>query len=544
MLSAFFTDLKREFNNYSAKIFKNDVLAGITVAAVALPLALAFGVSSGADAASGLITAILAGIIIGSFSGASYQISGPTGAMTAILITLVSRYGLQGVFFAGLLAGVILLIAGIFKFGRIVNVIPLPVITGFTSGIAVIIALGQLDNLFGVKSEGDSAVLKIASYFTNGFKPNLTALFIGLGVIAFMIIWPKSLSRFVPASLVAIIAAVILNMIFSFDIKVVGEIPQTFLPANRLSLSSLTLQNFNSLFVPAISIATLAMIESLLCGASAGRMSGEKINGDRELIAQGIGNIIIPFFGGIPATAAIARTSVAIKSGCKTRLTSIIHSVVLLLSMLVLSPVMSKIPLSALAGVLIVTAWRMNEWEAIHFVFRKKLKTAILQFSITMAATVLLDLTFAILIGIVFSAIAFIVSLSDIEITVSGVDSRKLSDDGQPMDIDHTGTKIVYVTGPIFFASAEKLSEILCSLENIDTIILSMRGVPSLDASGAQTLLETCQHLKDSEITLLFAGVQPKVKKMLDRSDITAISGEEHFFWSAKHAILEAVSNT
>lgn len=544
MINQFIASLKSEFQGYNSKSFRKDLLAGITVAAVALPLALAFGVSSGADAAAGLITAILAGVLVGSLSGASFQVSGPTGAMTAILITLVSKYSLQGVFLAGLLAGIILLAAGIFKLGRIINIIPLPVITGFTSGIAIIIALGQLDNLFGVKSEGENAFFKALSYFGHEFHPNLPALLLGTGVILLMLLWPKKLSRFVPGSLAAIILAVLLNLIFRFDVSVVGEIPKTLLPSNRLDLFNIPYSKLNELILPAVSISALAMIESLLCGASAGRMSGEKLDGDRELIAQGIGNIIIPFFGGVPATAAIARTSVAIKSGCKTRLTSIIHSVVILLSMLVLSPVMSKIPLAALAGVLIVTAWKMNEWESIRFLFKKKLKTAILQFSITMAATVLLDLTFAILIGIVFSAVMFIVSLADIEISVADVDKHKLGVDGEPAEYDHSGTKIVYVTGPIFFASAEKLSGVLCSLDDVDTIILSMRGVPSLDASGAQTLLEACHYLKEKEITLLFAGVQQKVKKMLDRSDITAISGEEHFFWSAKHAILEAVSNT
>lgn len=545
-MSDFINTLKNEFAGYNLKGLKKDTLAGITVAAVALPLALAFGVSSGADAAAGLITAILAGLIIGSLSGASYQISGPTGAMTAILITLVSKYGLQGVFFAGLLSGIILLAAGIFKVGRIINIIPLPVITGFTSGIAVIIALGQLDNLFGVKGEGENALFKFISYFSNGFDFNLQSILLGLGVIVFMVLWPKSLSRYVPASLAAIVVTVVLNLIFSFDVAVVGEIPKTLLPSNRLDITKLPLNNINELFMPALSIAALAMIESLLCGASAGRMSGEKLNGDRELIAQGIGNIVIPIFGGVPATAAIARTSVAIKAGCKTRLTGIVHSAVLLLSMLVLSPVMSKIPLASLAGVLIVTAWRMNEWGAIKFIFKKRLKTAILQFSITMAATVLLDLTFAIVIGIVFSAFMFIVSLSDIEVTVSDVDKSRLKEDCLSSELDHTGTKIVYVTGPIFFASSEKLSGILCSLTDTYTIILSMRGVPSIDASGAQTLLETCHYLKENKVTILFAGVQPKVKRMLDRSDITIVSGEENFYWSAKHAILRqsAASDT
>ena len=369
--------LKKEFSGYDKSKLVKDLLAGITTAAVALPLALAFGISSGADAAAGMITAIFAGILIGGLSGASYQISGPTGAMSAILVSLVAQHGINGVFTAGFISGIILIIAGIFKLGKIVSFIPTPVITGFTSGIAIIIALGQIDNLTGFKGTGLTAIEKIGSYFTSPQSLNPTALIIGICVIAFMFVYPKKLSAYVPGSLAAIIVATALNFIFNFDVGVVGKIPETLLLDNRLDISALNLKSISELVAPAISIAALGLIESLLCGSSAARMKNEKFNADIELVAQGIGNAVIPFFGGVPATAAIARTSVAIKSGGQTRLTSVFHSLILLLSMFALGGVMSKIPLSALAGVLIVTAWRMNEWHVIKSIFRKKIKTAI-----------------------------------------------------------------------------------------------------------------------------------------------------------------------
>ncbi len=316
-----------EFKGYNGGKLAKDAMSGMTVAAVALPLALAFGVSSGADAASGLITAIIAGIVIGSLSGAFYQISGPTGAMAAVLISIISQYQLQGVFIATLIAGVLLLVAGFLHLGKLTEYIPAPVITGFTSGIAIIIALGQLDNFFGVHSVGDSAILKFISYFKGGFSPNLYAVGIGLFVIVFMLVFPKKWNAVVPASLLSIIIATAASIFLKLEVGTVGEIPKTLLPAARLNLSGITLDKVTGLLSPAFSIAMLGMIESLLCGSSAGRMTGKRLNSDQELIAQGIGNIILPFFGGIPATAAIARTSVAIKSGAQTRLTGIFPAV-------------------------------------------------------------------------------------------------------------------------------------------------------------------------------------------------------------------------
>ena len=286
MIKKYISDLRKEFNGYNGKKLTADLMAGLTVAAVALPLALAFGVSSGADAASGLITAIVAGILTGVLSGASYQISGPTGAMTAILLTVSAKYGLQGVFLAGAISGVILLLAALLKFGKLVSYIPLPVITGFTSGIAIIIALGQIDNFFGTASEGENALQKFISYGRLGFDPNYYAVMFGVIVIAIMLLYPKKLNAKFPASLASIIIALIIQIIFDFDVSEVGAIPKTLLLENRLMLSAVTFESIKVLITPAASIAALGMIESLLCGASAGKMKNEKIDASRELVAQ------------------------------------------------------------------------------------------------------------------------------------------------------------------------------------------------------------------------------------------------------------------
>ncbi len=538
MVKKFVSSLKTEFKGYNAKKFGMDVLSGVTVAAVALPLALAFGVSSGASAAAGLITAIIAGIVIGGLSGGSYQISGPTGAMTAILVSLVAQYGLKGVFIACFLSGIILLIAGILKLGGLVSFIPLPVIAGFTSGIAIIIAFGQIDNATGLKGTGLNNIEKLLSYFMTPQTLDITALIIRLAGIVFMIVYPKKANAVVPSSLVAIILATIANLIFKFDVASVGSIPKTIFLEERLEFSMFSLETIKPLIVPAFSIAALGLIESLLCGASAGRMKNEKLDADRELVAQGIGNMLIPFFGGVPATAAIARTSVAIKAGGQTRLTSIIHSLVLLLSMFVLGGVMSAIPLAALAGVLIVTAWRMNDWEIINDIFKRKMRSAISQFFITMAATVVFDLTVAIIIGIVFSLVIFVAKISNIQVTTSEVNPEKLAD-GSKMNDKIKNTSVIYVTGPLYFGTAGKLQEKVEELEDKEIYIFSLRGVPLADISGVQALDDLVARLHENNKTVYFTAVQPNVMEIFSRSGFSSRVGSDNFYWSTDRILTE-----
>jgi len=538
MVKKFVSSLKTEFKGYNVKRFGMDVLSGVTVAAVALPLALAFGVSSGASAAAGLITAIIAGIVIGGLSGGSYQISGPTGAMTAILVSLVAQYGLKGVFIACFLSGIILLIAGLLKLGGLVSFIPLPVIAGFTSGIAIIIAFGQIDNATGLKGTGLNNIEKLISYFMTPQTLDITALIITLAVIVFMIVYPKKANAVVPSSLVAIILATIVNLIFKFDVASVGSIPKTIFLEERLEFSMFSLETIKPLIVPAFSIAALGLIESLLCGASAGRMKNEKLDADRELVAQGIGNMLIPFFGGVPATAAIARTSVAIKAGGQTRLTSIIHSLVLLLSMFVLGGVMSAIPLAALAGVLIVTAWRMNDWEIINDIFKRKMRSAISQFFITMAATVVFDLTVAIVIGIVFSLVIFVAKISNIQVTTSEVNPEKLAD-GYKVNEKIKNTSVIYVTGPLYFGTTGKLQEKIDELEDKEIYIFSLRGVPLADISGVQALDDLVARLHENNKTVYFTAVQPDVMEIFSRSGFSSRVGSDNFYWSTDRILTE-----
>ena len=504
--------LNEEFDGYDRQKFQKDLLVGITVAAVALPLALAFGVSSGANAAAGLITAVIAGLIIGGLSGGFYQISGPTGAMAAILMSIAATQGMSGVLLATFLAGLLLLVAGIFRLGTLTSFIPAPVITGFTSGIAIIIALGQVDNLFGVHSEGANVIEKFLSYQTFGFSINFSSFIMGLLVIIGMIIYPKKWAQTIPSSLMAIILATVAMFLFHLPIATVGKIPQTLISSDRLTFAAFHLDSLKEVMVPAISIALLGMVESLLCGASAGRMANKPLDSNQELVAQGIGNLVLPFFGGIPATAAIARTSVAIKSGAQTRLAGIIHALVLFLSMIIFAPIMSNIPMPALAGVLIVTAWRMNEWETINVLFTKRYWSGILLFLITMGCTVIFDLSIAIVIGIIGGCIFFVIKSAAITISVETIDWER-------MDLPETkkldNWTVVYISGPLFFMSAEKLKNTLADLNQKEGIIFSMRGVPSIDLTARAVFDEFQEKAEMREQTIIYTSLQPEVEKQL-----------------------------
>ena len=535
MFKDYVSMLKQEFKGYNLQTLLQDMLAGLTVAAVALPLALAFGVSSGADAGAGLITAIIAGLVIGMLSGASYQISGPTGAMSAILIGLSTTYGLQGVFIASFLSGCMLIIASLFKFGKVVSFIPTSVITGFTSGIAIIIALGQIDNFFGTSSVGSSALEKLFSYTKVGFPVSMPTVFFGVLVVIIMLIWPKKWGEYCPSSLAGIIIALICQLALNLPVHEVGTIPSTLFPEARLSFSSLQLGTITNLMIPALSIAALGMIESLLCGASAGKMKNEKLNADQELLAQGIGNMLIPLFGGVPATAAIARTSVAIKAGGKTRLVSVFHAIVILISMFVLGPLMSRIPLAALAGVLMVTAWRMNDWKEIKAIFDNRVKTNIAQYLVTMLSTVIFDLTVAIVIGVMVSFILFVLNNSHLHIEVRDIDKDRV---GKDLKHHHQKTRIMYLSGPIFFGTQEQMTHVLDEIdEPLEAMIFSMRGVPSVDDSGIHELYDIVDRLNQHQCKFKFTGVQNEVMNQLNRHHFVEYVGKDHFCWDAIMAL-------
>ncbi|MBX0326379.1 SulP family inorganic anion transporter [Oscillochloris sp. ZM17-4] len=532
--------LRREFAGYNRALLQRDLLAGLTVGAVALPLALAFGVASGADAAAGLVTAILAGLIIGSLGGGSFQISGPTGAMSAILIVIAQGYGLSGVWVACVMAGALMLVLGLLRLGRYIAFIPSPVITGFTSGIALIIAVGQIDNVLGVKTEAaENTVAKLWGYIIHPPTPNWQSLAVAGIVMATMLLLPR-ITKTIPASLVGLILASLLATGLGWQVATIGSIPQTIILDNRLTLASVPWGSIGDLLSPAISIAALGAIESLLCGSVGATMTGKPFDSNTELIAQGIGNMIIPFFGGVPATAAIARTSVAIKSNGATRITSIVHAFALLLSALLLAPLIGQVPLAALGGVLMVTAWRMNEWETIHFYWHTKIKHALAGILVTMVATAALDLTQAILIGLTISAIIYIrQSAQSTAVASEPVDAAKLRAQGYNIEESCPSVHVYYLTGPLFFGSVHTVLESFASARQYHTLLISMRGVPLIDAMGAKALHELIEEHHTRGGVVAFTGLQPTVREMFARTGLTDLIGEEQIYWSAIEAIIQ-----
>jgi sulfate permease, SulP family len=531
--------LRREFAGYNRSILQRDVLAGITVGAVGLPLALAFGVASGADAAAGLVTAVLAGLIIGGLGGAAYQISGPTGAMAAVLIILAQRYGLGGVWVACVIAGICMILLGAFRLGRYIAFIPSPVIAGFTSGIALIIAIGQLDNVLGVQTpKTDSALAKLVQYIVHPPLPDGRTVVLGAVVAATMLVLPR-FTKAIPGSLVGIMLATLLAVVTGWQVPTIGAIPRTILLESRLTPASIPWAHLADLLAPAVSIAALGAIESLLCGAVGANMTGTPFDSNQELIGQGVGNVIIPFFGGVPATAAIARTSVAIKSGATTRLTSIVHSVVLLLSILVLAPLIAYIPLSALGGVLLITAWRMNEWETIHFFTHTRMKHALAGMLVTMLATVALDLTQAILIGLAISAVLYIrQSVASTEVARAPINLAQLRSQGYDLAAACPSMHVYYLTGAVFFGSVTAVLESFETAHDYHTLIVSMRGVPMVDIMGVQALRQIVEEQRERGGEVCFSALQPSVRDMFDRTELTQLVGEQNLFWSSAQAII------
>lgn len=539
MGKAFLQQLRNEFRGYNGHKLSQDLMAGLTVAAVALPLALAFGVSAGATAACGLVTAIVAGLVISALTGGYYQISGPTGAMAAILGSLIGTYGMQGMFVATFLAGIMLLIAAVLHLGNLTAFVPAPVITGFTSGIAVIIAMGQIDNFFGTYSEGGSALAKLASYGTLGFRPDLATTAVALFVTVLMVAFPKKWNAVVPASLIGIILATAATMLLGLDIATVGEIPQTLLLPDRLSPRAVDWSAVPALLAPAFSIAVLDMLESLLCGASAGRATGVRLNNDQELFAQGVGNLVLPLFGGIPATAALARTSVAVRSGAQTRLTGVFHAVGLLIMMFALAPVIRNVPLAALAGVLMVTAWRMNEWHAIRYMFSHRFKGAIAKFAVTMVCTIMFDLTVAIVVGVGLGLILMVARLSKLQINYERVDMSRLKNDDPVLNARYSNAMVAYITGPLLFANISVLEELPDRVAGCDTLLLSMRGVPTVDVSAAQTLQAILESFRERGVDVAICGLPTASMTMLRRAGIVELMGEQAFYWSVERALLD-----
>ncbi|TSA80348.1 SulP family inorganic anion transporter [Deinococcus detaillensis] len=533
---------KTEFKGYTRARFLQDLLAGVTVGIVALPLALAFGVTSGAGAAAGLITAIIAGLVASAFGGSRFQITGPTGAMTVVLLPVIAQYGLSQVFVIGLLAGCLLILASLLRLGRAVHLIPWPVITGFTNGIAVIIALQQLPAALGLQSPRGEGILLTSLAVLRTFlgAPQLAPLALTAATAAIMLAWPRVTTR-VPGGIIALLTVTGISLALHLDVPRIGVIPA------GLPLPHFPTINFTSipaLFSAALAVAVLAGLESLLSAVVADGMTrGARHAPDRELFGQGLANIIAPLFGGIPATGAIARTAVGVRSGGQTRLTGIIHALFLLLVVLLLGRAAALIPLSVLAGILLVTALRMFEthaWQAL----RRSTRSDFFIMLATLTVTVAFDLILAIEVGLALAGVLFIQQM----IRSMHLEKMDVTDDA-PSDADLALLRdrvLAYrVEGPLFFGVAGRFLENLTANQEVDVVILRLRRVHHLDASGAHALEGIHQELQAHGVTLLLSGMQPQPLALLTRMALLGAltTNRHHLFETTPQAIEHAWSH-
>jgi SulP family sulfate permease len=525
----FVENIKAYFNSW-----KEDSIAGITVAIVALPLALAFAVASGVDPKAGLYTAIIAGIIASMFGGSPFQITGPTGAMAVILIHVVKQYGLDQVWLAGLMAGIIQIILGITKLGGLVKFIPYPVITGFTNGIAIIIFCGQINHLLGLQiPHSEELFVSLWKTFENVPQLNYTSLAIGLLVILIKVFLPK-VNKTIPASLVALVAATFITAYFNLQIPTIGNIPQNLPPFKGIP-NWHSLNVIHNLMPAALAIAALGSIESLLSAMVADSMTiSHKHDSNKELIGQGLANIVVPFFGGIPATGAIARTAVNIRCGAKTSLSGIIHSLVLAIIMLTCAPWAAKIPLAALSGILMVVSYRMLEWEEVKLLLKTTRSDTSVMF-ITWFFTIFFDLVLAVEVGLIAAGILFIKKMSDLSLTK--MPEEKLFQSGVPVEISKQ-IAVYRVDGPLFFGVAERFVNVLHEIPEVKILILRMRYVSNIDSSGVVALEEIYNDLKNRNCKLILTGMRQSVKDILNRSGVLDHLGKDNCFDSTEEAII------
>ncbi|WP_082582233.1 SulP family inorganic anion transporter [Aeromicrobium sp. Root236] len=485
---------------------RRDLVAGVAVAIVALPLALAFGVASGLGAQAGLATAVVAGIVVAVFGGSHVQVSGPTGAMTVVLVPIVHRHGSEGVLMVGAMAGAVLVVLAVARMGQYVRFLPVSVIEGFTAGIAVVIALQQVPAALGIRDAAGTRVWASASDAVRQYvqDPRVAPLVVALGVAVLMLggaRWRPG----VPFSLLGVTIATIVSRSFDLGLVPIGHLPAT-LPSP--SIGFLDLGSAGSLVAPALAVAALAALESLLCATVADGMTvNERHDPDRELFGQGLANLVVPIFGGVPATAAIARTAVNVRAGARSRLASVVHSLVLLAAVFALAPVVSDIPLAALAGVLFATCVRMVETGSILALMRSTRSDALIV-ALTFGVTVALDLVTAVGVGVGLSVLLALRAVAK---------SARL--EAVPLETgDHTVEEhallsehiVAYrLDGPLFFAAAHRLLLELPEIADVEVVILRMSRVTTIDATGARLLGDAISRLEHRGITVLLSGIAP-----------------------------------
>ncbi len=568
-------ELISSLKNYSGKTFVSDLIAGIIVGIVALPLAIAFAIASGVNPAAGLFTAIIAGFCISAFGGSTVQIGGPTGAFAVIVYGVVAQFGLTGLATATVMAGILLILLGAFKLGGLVKFIPYTIVTGFTAGIAVTIAAGQIGDFFGLVPDFSTPVTvlgetytkmpgdflpKIIVYINSAATINVYSFIMAAVCLVFIFIWSKFVKK-IPGSFVVLILATVVSIILDhacgLKTDTIGYFANGeahFVIPNSLpkpQLPDFSIKTITNLFPTAISIAVLAAIESLLSAVVADGMTGSKHDSNTELIGQGIANIATPLFGGIPATGAIARTATNIKNGGKTPVAGMIHALTLLLILLFFGKYAAYIPMASLSAVLINVAWNMAGLPAIRALVKGQ-KSDTCVFAITFLITVFVDLTVAIEVGLGFAAFFFIkkmIELSEIENKergfTQGIDGTSTDFPAETLDIPQ-GVFVYEIAGPLFFGTVRKFEHAVERAEyagvNCKVIILRMRNTLYLDAGGLRALEQAKQACDRNGTTIVISGIHTQPYMLLEKSGMADTLGRENIFDNIDSALERAKS--
>ncbi|HEX2834402.1 MAG TPA: sulfate permease [Thermoanaerobaculia bacterium] len=520
---------------YTRESLLRDLISGLVVGIVALPLALAFAIASGVPPERGLYTAIIAGFLISLLGGSRVQIGGPTGAFVVIVYGIVAKYGYEGLVICTVLAGVILIAMGLARMGALIKFIPYPVITGFTSGIAVIIFSGQVKDFLGLKMGKVPAefVEKWIAYGEHFGTIQWSTFGVAIGTLLILLFWPR-VSRMVPAPFVAMVLATVVVQLFDLPVETIGSrfggVP-SHLP--RPEWPNIPWQNIRELIPPAVTVALLAAIESLLSAVVADGMIGTRHKSNMELVAQGVANIASPIFGGIPATGAIARTATNIRTGGRTPLAGIMHAVTLMLILVFAGQWAAKVPLASLAAILVVVSYHMSEWRSFAGLLRAP-KSDIFVLVITFALTVFVDLTVAVQVGVVAASLLFMKRMSEVT-NVEGV-STEISDSSATDNPDEitqvlkrrrtlaghvipNGVEVYAVNGPFFFGAADKLRDVTSEIAKPPKVfILRMRDVPAIDATGIHALEQVAKKCASQGTTLILSEVREQPRNALTRA--------------------------
>lgn len=530
--------LLTSLKTYNRQTLTADIMAGIIVGIVALPLAIAFGIASGVTPEKGIITAIISGFIISLLGGSKVQIGGPTGAFIVIIYGIIQKYGIEGLMIATVMAGVFLLLFGLLKLGTIIKYIPYPIVVGFTSGIAVTIFTTQIKDLFGltIESVPSDFIEKWGCYISHFSTADLWCSIVGILSVVIIALTPK-VSKKIPGSLVAIIVMTVAALILKnyFGVTTIETIGDRFSVSNAIPdahMPAMTWDTIKSLVAPALTIAVLGAIESLLSATVADGVIGAHHNSNTELVAQGLANIASPIFGGIPATGAIARTMTNINNGGKTPVSGIVHAIVLLLIFLFFMPLAKYIPMACLAGVLVIVSYGMSGWRS-FLALMKNPKSDVTVLLITFFLTIIFDLTVAIEVGLIIACLLFMKRVSEITDVKAVTDeineeSDMIKDNAEHLTIPE-GVEVYEINGPYFFGAGNKFEEVMAAFGDRPKVrIIRMRKVPFVDSTGIHNLTNLCEMSHNEGIEVVLSGVCEKVHKQLEKARFYDILGSKN----------------